>query len=111
LATLAIAARSGPVAVINIHESRCDALIVEKGKVIHVSLSEFSYSQAQELQGSLSRLLVASGVRMQDIRGPRMVSTNPDDTGFEEILSMLWMRVIKPILNTLAFSVSYLSSL
>jgi hypothetical protein len=106
---LAHAAQSGPVGVINVYKSRCDALIVmaELYEVIHVPLDGFSYDQAQDLQRSLNKLISAAGVRMRDIRGPRMVSTKPGDHGFDEILAALWTHVAKPVLDALAFSVGY----
>jgi tetratricopeptide (TPR) repeat protein len=106
---LAHAAQFGPVGVINIYKSRCDALIVmaELDEVIHVPLDGFSYDKAQDLQRSLNKLISAAGVRMRDIRGPRMVSTKPGDCGFDEILSALWTHVAKPVLDALAFSVGH----
>jgi hypothetical protein len=104
------AARSGPVIVINVHKSRCDALIVvaDLDEVIHVPLDSFSYDRAQALQHSLYKSLSVAGVRMRDGRGGRMVSTKPSDCGFEGILSNLWTFVVKPVLDALAFSVGYL---
>jgi hypothetical protein len=88
---LSQASRFGPVVVINVSKSRCDALIImaDLDEVIHVPLRDFSYQQAQNLQHSQNKLLKAAGVRMRDsTRGPQMVSTNPDNYGFEEILSI-----------------------
>jgi hypothetical protein len=106
---LANAARSGPVVVINVYKSRCDALIVmaDSNEVINVPLSTFSYNQAHNLQRSLNRLLSNAGIRMRDTRVGRMVSTELDNGGFEGILSSLWTLVVKPVLDALAFSVSH----
>jgi len=101
---LSQASRFGPVVVINVSQSRCDALIV-MADLVHVPLSDFSYEQAHNLQHSLNKLLTAAGVRMRDTRGFRRVSTNPNNYGFEEILSCLWTYVVKPILDAVAFPV------
>ncbi|KIM72304.1 hypothetical protein PILCRDRAFT_81996 [Piloderma croceum F 1598] len=108
LAKLRSAARFGPVVVINVHKTRCDALIVmvDLDKVIHVPLEGFSYNEAQKMQNSLNKSLSIAGVRTRDIRGPRMVSTKLDDLGFEAILSGLWTCVVKPVLETLAYHIS-----
>ncbi|KIM86572.1 hypothetical protein PILCRDRAFT_815805 [Piloderma croceum F 1598] len=107
-AKLTKAARSGPVIVINVDKSRCDALIVmaDLDEVIHVPLDGISYNQVQGMQYSLNILLSSAGVRIRDTRQARMTSTMPDNFGFEGILSRLWTHIAKPVLDTLAFSVS-----
>ncbi|KIM84236.1 hypothetical protein PILCRDRAFT_6509 [Piloderma croceum F 1598] len=72
---LANAARSGPVVVINVHKSRCDALIV---------MAAFNEVTLK------CRHLYARHL---------MVSTKLDDAGFEGILSSLWTIVVKPVLD------------
>lgn len=52
---------------------------------------------------SLNKSLSTAGVRMEDTRITRVVSTNTNDRGF---LSNLWTFVVKPVLDGLAFSVS-----
>jgi tetratricopeptide (TPR) repeat protein len=106
-AKLSKAARFGPVIMINVHKSRCDALILmsDLDEAIHVPLDSFSYDQAQQLQRSLNRSLSASGVRSREMRRPRLVSTKYSSCDFGEILSELWKCVVKPVLDALAFSV------
>lgn len=58
------------------------------------------------MQVSLNKCLSNAGVRMRDARGPRMVPTNSDPDTVEKILSSLWMNVVKPVLEGLAYSVS-----
>ena len=67
--TLSTAARCGPVVVINIHNSRCDTLVViaDPGGVIRVPLDSSSCDQAQDPQRSLNRLLSTAGVRMRTL--------------------------------------------
>ncbi|KIM79026.1 hypothetical protein PILCRDRAFT_574232 [Piloderma croceum F 1598] len=103
LEKLSRAARSGPVVVINVHEARCDALVVmaDLDDVIHVPLDGFSYTKAEDLQRSLNKVLSTAGVHKRDARGPQMVSTKHDNLKFEEILSMLWTNVVQPVLAAL----------
>ena len=104
---LSKASESGPVVLINTHETRCDALIIVADlEVIHVPLP-FSLKQAQELQRSMNQLLRNAGVRKRDKRVAPIVTTESvPDGGFGNILSILWTSVVKPVLDTLAYSVS-----
>ena len=47
----------GPVAVINVHKSQCDTLVVvvDADQVIHVPLNGISYSQLQDMHHSLKK--------------------------------------------------------
>jgi hypothetical protein len=65
LAQLCRAADAGPVVVVNVHKSRCDALILMAGldDVMHIPLDGFSYRNAQTLHQSLNQLLLAAQVR------------------------------------------------
>ena len=110
-AQLRIAAKAGPVVVINVHQSRCDAFALVDGldEVVHIPLPAFSYAKAQQLQLHLNQLLSTAGVRVRDIdiRATRLATTTKCG-GFEFILSNLWSSVVKPVLDGLAFSVSHL---
>lgn len=110
MAKLQQAAQSGPVVVINVNNSRCDALIVMKDldEVIHVPLNNFSRERALNLHESLYQLLSKAGVRVRDTRHMQRASTTSDDCEFGEILSSLWTYVVKPVLDVLAFPVSCL---
>ena len=102
------AARLGPIVVLNIHKSRSDALVitVNSDDIIHIPLERFSYDRAQHLQSSLNQLLLDANVRM---RGVRVFSVEDTGLGFETILSELWTDVVKPVLDSLAFPVSFLN--
>jgi tetratricopeptide (TPR) repeat protein len=108
LRQLCSAADSGPIVVINVHRSRCDALALMAGldEVMHIPLARFSYEKAQEMHRSLNRLLSAAHVRARDTRAMKRVATTTG-TGFPTILSDLWSYVAKPVLDGLAFTVSY----
>jgi hypothetical protein len=107
LAQLCSAAVGGPVVVVNVHKDCCDALILMAGldEVIHVQLDQFSYKKAEELHQSLNQLLLAADLRKRDTRHMRHRTANPD-VGFSTILSNLWLYVVKPVLDSLALTVS-----
>jgi tetratricopeptide (TPR) repeat protein len=108
---LRIAAKAGPVAVVNVHESRCDTFVLVDGldEVVHIPLPDFSYTKAQKLHLHLNQLLSTAGVRVRDtdIRAMKIATTSKRG-GFEFILSNLWSSVVKPVLDGLAFAVSHL---
>ncbi|KAI0088787.1 TPR-like protein [Irpex rosettiformis] len=99
----------GYVVVVNVHESRCDALILrDTNDVIHVPLPSFSYNQAKDLQTRLRTVLKNHRLlgRTRDIyvdedhhgRGGR---TRPPNEGDElkKILAELWSGVVKPVID------------
>ena len=65
---LRIAAKAGPVAVVNVHETCCDAFILVDGldEVVHIPLPAFSYTKAQELHLHLNQLFPSAGVHIRD---------------------------------------------
>ena len=106
LVQLLNAAKAGPVVVVNVNEDRCDALVVVPGldEVLHIPLHEFSYKECRKLCRSLLQLLQDAGVRVRDKRGMSRVKSNKVGS-FQRILSTLWLYVVKPVLDGLAFSV------
>lgn len=111
-AQLRSAAEAGPVVVVNVHERRCDALVVMAGfeGVFHIPLEYFSYEKARRLHQSLKKLLSTAGVRVheleyEDTRASKL-ATITEDGSFQFILSSLWSCVVKPILDDLAFNVN-----
>ena len=70
---------------------------------------DFTHKEASELRAGLRLFLSRNGVRMRDEnRGPRPVLE--DDTGMRSkihlVLEALWLRVVRPILDALAYCVS-----
>ncbi|KAJ6582666.1 CHAT domain-containing protein [Mycena vulgaris] len=99
------AAPKGPVIVLNITDSRCDALILMPGlgdEVIHVPLANFTSRDVQTLAESLGSILHEKG-RSDRLVGRREGYVPPEDV-FSHILSELWVRVAKPILIALAIT-------
>ena len=108
---LRIAAKAGPVVVVNVHKDRCDAFALVDGldEIVHIHLPDFSYAKAQGLHLHLNQLLSTAGVRVHntDIRATkRATGTTSKHGGFEFVLSNLWSSVVKPVLDGLAFTVS-----
>jgi len=106
LSQLQFAAHSGPVVVLNTSKFRCDALILMPNldDVLHLPLPDFTFKQAQELQHSLKFVLDnGRAAKLVPIDGqPRDINTE-----FEKILSKLWLHVVKPVLDILAFTVCH----
>jgi hypothetical protein len=107
---------SGPIVLINVHESRCDAIALRTGQdgPLHITLPTFSQKKANMYQQDLMAHLDKYHLRMraaeadaQDKQTERVI--RPHQGKLKEvhnILSGLWKDVVKPILNALGFSVS-----
>ncbi|KAI0085973.1 CHAT domain-containing protein [Irpex rosettiformis] len=108
LAQLAGASISGPVVVIIVHKSRCDALVLHRtGEIVHVPLPHLSLSCAMDLQKSLWDILRAKRLLNRcrddlrderDDRGGRVTAMDPPDL-MRIILANLWNWVVKPIMD------------
>jgi hypothetical protein len=72
-------------------------------------LCTFSYAKAEELHLHLNQLLSTACVRVRDtdIRAVKRATTFTHG-GFEFILSTLWLCIVKPVLDSLAVTVSHL---
>ncbi|KAJ7084108.1 CHAT domain-containing protein [Mycena epipterygia] len=100
---LLLAAKMGPVAIVNISEYGCDALILMPDladEVIHVPLSDFSIQEAQALAESLASIVGTTG------RSDRLTISREGDMArddiFPHILSELWVKIVRPVLNAVA---------
>jgi len=94
-------ATSGPVVVVNSHETRCDALILLPctSQVSHVSLPTLRVSAAREMQLQLTGLIRGADI-IQRPCGPY----DETGTGLSDILKFLWSHVVQPILSYLGVS-------
>jgi len=102
---------NGPVVLINVHKSRCDGLALISGShaPIHIPLPNFSHKVATELRQRLRKFLSAHKVRMrEEDRGTRPALDSGDETQSKVhfILEVLWLNVVRPILDALAYYVS-----
>ncbi|KAJ6613201.1 CHAT domain-containing protein [Mycena sp. CBHHK59/15] len=106
ISELLLAATVGPVVLLNVSEYGCDALILMQGladEVIHVPLPEFTVQKARLLGESLG-LLVQGAARSDRLVGFQEGHVPPDEE-FAQILSDLWMQIVKPVLDGLAFTI------
>ena len=113
---LAPAAHEGPVVILNVSESRCDALVLvaddsseKQVSVFNIPLTRFSYEKSQKLGERLAELLTLAGVRARGDTRKAMIDglgTGSEDS-FESILRILWVDVVKPVIEGLAYQVKY----
>ncbi|KAJ7474981.1 TPR-like protein [Mycena latifolia] len=108
ISELSPAAKVGPVVLLNTSSYRSDALILIPGvgdKVMHVPLPDFTMDQAQHLTEALGSLVrgAARSERLEGLHEDEL----PPDKEFSRILSALWMKIVKPVLDGLAFTVSH----
>ncbi|KAG8857703.1 hypothetical protein FRB91_011018 [Serendipita sp. 411] len=98
------AAKDGPVVTINVSTGRCDALALVYGadEPIHIPLSNLTSERVEQLQFELKGILKSSGVRLRAVRDEE-VDVGGDE-GCKRILAELWDLLVKPVLDSLAFS-------
>ncbi|KAF5339265.1 hypothetical protein D9758_013310 [Tetrapyrgos nigripes] len=103
LSAVTPAAMNGPVIIVNIDQSRCDALVVSSSHdIIHVALPNFSSKLAEELHSGLIASLQASGVRVNRDEERYSIPYPAREQGcncLKSILARLWSTVVQPILS------------
>ncbi|KAJ7213420.1 TPR-like protein [Mycena pura] len=102
ISELSLAAKKGPVAIVNVSDHGCDALILVPGhadEVIHVPLTDFTIHKAQALATALASIVGTTGRSAR--LGFRERDRAPDDI-ISNILSELWFGIVCPVLNALA---------
>ncbi|KAJ7218802.1 CHAT domain-containing protein [Mycena rebaudengoi] len=101
---LSHAAKMGPVAILNISTYGCDALILmpDLEGVLHVPLSGFTIHEAQAFAKVLASIVGTPG-RSERLFGFQEGYMAPDAI-FSHILSVLWFKVVHPILNALTIT-------
>ena len=97
-ATLCNAATSGPVVILNAHETSCDALILlpRTSKISHVPLPGIQLSAIEEMQVEFVGVIRGAGITQRPSGAYDGVGTNLSD-----ILRRLWAYVVEPILHHL----------
>ncbi|KAG9088853.1 hypothetical protein FS749_001806 [Ceratobasidium sp. UAMH 11750] len=85
--------------IVNVHELRCDALIIQAGArdIAHIPLPEFSVQKAKEARAELGRCLLARGSQ-------RGIKPDRRKLSFKDILELLWTDVAKPVLDHLGIT-------
>ncbi|KAJ7867266.1 CHAT domain-containing protein [Mycena leptocephala] len=106
ISELSPAAQKGPVVFLNVSTSSCDALALLPGladEVIHVPLPELTPDHVKTLKQSFERLLPYMGRGdFERLHGQREGGSAGLENDFSQILSDLWVRLVKPVLNALA---------
>ncbi|KAJ2912256.1 hypothetical protein MD484_g8150, partial [Candolleomyces efflorescens] len=114
---------SSAIIVINVHETRCDALILSSGTrwPQHLELPQVSHAMVEDWRAKLQRSLVAEGVRLRGYDGGIADDDESADTGrgirprrrvggstnmLEYVLKQLWIRVVLPIVEKLSLKIS-----
>ena len=102
---LRASAHGGPIVVLNVTETRCDALIIlaNVDHVVHVPLSNFTLQRSIDLRTSLGGF-VRHASTVPNGRDGRPVPQE-NRSRLEPILASLWKCVVKPVLDALALSV------
>ncbi|RDB28694.1 hypothetical protein Hypma_014906 [Hypsizygus marmoreus] len=100
------APQEGPVVVLNVHKSRCDALVLNRASpsVRHIALPKFSYSKAQNLWKALKTYLGDCKLEARSVRHGRPASAH--SAGLRDILAELWKCIVKPVLDSLEYKPS-----
>ncbi|KAF8187324.1 CHAT domain-containing protein [Mycena galopus ATCC 62051] len=95
---LAPAAATGPVVAINLHESRCDALILfPDAVVVHVPLPNLDLNLATKMSSQLVSALREFGLRG---RGASQDYNHGGDDDVRPVLGKLWTTVVNPVLSS-----------
>jgi tetratricopeptide (TPR) repeat protein len=103
------AARSGPVVILNIAKTKCEALALLPGSedVIHIPLPNISAERVTQLRDELKDQLFSSGIRMRDTRAAKRVIDEADEASCKRVLAELWSNLVKPVLDSLGLSVGF----
>ncbi|KAB5590461.1 aromatic di-alanine and TPR containing protein [Ceratobasidium theobromae] len=100
------AVQTGPLVVINVHESRCDALVLLPGKpdIEHVPLPELTADKIADELSRLQNSLEWHGVRdRSSSRRPERPRMQVWRDHFADVLATLWSTVAKPVLKFLDY--------
>ena len=100
----------GSIILVNVDQSRCDALALISGSTepIHIPLTEFTYEQAFNLNLRLRKVLSWNEDRLREENCA--VRPAPDrriKSDIHFVLGVLWLEVVRPILEGLSYSVSF----
>ncbi|KDN40279.1 hypothetical protein RSAG8_08189, partial [Rhizoctonia solani AG-8 WAC10335] len=100
------AARNGPIVVINCDNSRCDALLIlpQQGNVNHILLPNFSGDKARRARSEIEFSVESQRLREREVERRPLVEEG-QNYEFSSVLAVLWIDVVKPILDFLGFTV------
>ncbi|PVF92651.1 hypothetical protein CPB86DRAFT_801841 [Serendipita vermifera] len=96
--------QDGPVVVLNIANSRCDALALLPGldDVVHIPLPNVTSERITELRDQIKDQLYSAGIRMRNTRAAKKLDEETDNQTCRRVLAELWTNLVKPILDSLA---------
>ncbi|KAJ1301824.1 hypothetical protein OPQ81_009052 [Rhizoctonia solani] len=103
------AAQSGPTVMLNVHSSRCDALILLPGcnEIKHVPLPNISQEKVEAIRSDIDAALQSRGIRTaintRKVTPLRTKQQHQGPEAFENSLAMLWTDVVKPVLDCLGY--------
>ncbi|KAG9120234.1 hypothetical protein FRC07_004356, partial [Ceratobasidium sp. 392] len=102
ISKLAHATRDRTIVVISVQKSRCDALALLPGsdQLTHTPLFGFSYEKAALALKQLASSLNSQGIRQRGVKVHKRKSVDR----FESVLALLWIDVVKPVLDCLGYS-------
>ncbi|KAJ7612640.1 CHAT domain-containing protein [Roridomyces roridus] len=104
ISELSSAAQGGPVVIINVTDTGGDAVVLLHGlhnKVIHIPLQHLNQDLNAPVGLSTSlRDLVGRNIRLLAKKEGQKTTEN----GLKDILSTLWVGIVKPVLDGLAFN-------
>ncbi|CAE6521466.1 unnamed protein product [Rhizoctonia solani] len=104
VSTLTRAAQTGPLVVINVDYSRCDALVICPGteEIVHIPLPELSMDKMAAARNELEVSLRRNHVRERGVKSKFKPEGKPEDI-FERVLNVLWTCITKPVLDALGY--------
>lgn len=100
---LILSAHSGPVVIINVHKSRCDALVLKPGctTILHVPLVNFSFQKAVNVSTQWENLVRSRGSNERAF----IKRTSKINNSLRKTLAVLWTEVVEPVLEVLGITV------
>lgn len=95
-------AQSGPVVIINIHKTRCDALVIEPSTTVisHVPL-HLSFETVKRARAQLLGFVRSKGLLNRGFQ----VGNNASGDTLSKTLLVLWREVVQPVLVHLGYTV------
>ncbi|KAG8738401.1 hypothetical protein FRC10_006928 [Ceratobasidium sp. 414] len=104
VSTLARAAHSGAVVVVNVHKTQCDALAFKPGSesVTHIPLPNLSYRDINKMREGWSAALLACATPQRGVVKDRSKAPDPR-RHFLTVLKSLWVDAAQPILERLDY--------
>ncbi|KAI0027000.1 CHAT domain-containing protein, partial [Vararia minispora EC-137] len=104
-AELALACQDGPIVVINVDPSRCDALVLCRPEnTIHVPLSKFTFKDAENTRAVLIKSLRGRNARWCTGNRERGTTTGKRQRLCDDmckVMKTIWLYVVQPVLTSI----------